>query len=479
MNLSKKVGLVAGPMFAALIFVFFRPDGLPIHATYVAAFATWMAIWWATEATNVAITAFLPLLIFPLFGIATMAETAKSYSHPIVYLFMGGFIMALTIEKSGLHQRAALRVFQIVGVNAKAIVGGFMIAAALLSMWISNTSTALMMLPIATSVVYVVRETMNELSKKQIENFELSIFLGLAYGATMGGVATLVGTPPNAFMAGFMQSTYGTEIDFARWMIIGIPLTIIMLPIIWVVLVKILYPVDFVASERTTMHLNAKREELGKPSTAEKRTGILFLLLVAGWMLRKPLANLTGAAELTDAAVAMMAGVLAFLIPSGRNDEALLVWDDTKRLPWGVLILFGGGLALANGMTSSELTLWLGRQLAPLGDIHIAVLIIAACALVIFLTELTSNLATTATFLPVMAALAVQTGHNPLIFVIPVTLAASFAFMLPVATPPNAVVFSSGRVPIPKMMRAGIVLNLLGVVVLTIVALTLVPKVFG
>jgi sodium-dependent dicarboxylate transporter 2/3/5 len=276
-----------------------------------------------------------------------------------------------------------------------------------------------------------------------------------------------------------MQSTYGTEVDFARWMIIGIPLTIIMLPIIWVVLVKILYPVDFVASERTTSHLNAKREELGKPSTAEKRTGLLFVLLVAGWMLRKPLADLTGAAELSDAAVAMMAGVLAFLIPSGRTGEALLVWDDTKRLPWGVLILFGGGLALANGMTSSELTLWLGRQLAPLGEIHIAVLIIASCALVIFLTELTSNLATTATFLPVMAALAVQTGHNPLIFVIPVTLAASFAFMLPVATPPNAVVFSSGRVPIPKMMRAGIVLNLLGVVVLTIVALTLVPKVFG
>jgi len=477
-NVSKTVRIVSGPLLAALVFIFFRPEGLPIYATYVAAIATWMAIWWATEATNVAITAFLPLVLFPLFGIATMQETAKSYAHPIVYLFMGGFIMALSIEKSGLHQRAALRIFQVVGVNAKAIVGGFMLAAALLSMWISNTSTALMMLPIATSVVYVVRETMDDLAEKEIGNFEVSIFLGLAYGATMGGIATLVGTPPNAFMAGFMQTTYGTEIDFARWMIIGVPLTVIMLPIIWVVLVKILYPVNFVASDRTTAHLNAKRTELGKPSAAEKRTCVLFLLLVAGWMLRKPLAELTGAAEISDSAIAMMAGMLAFLIPSGKNGEALLVWEDTKRLPWGVLILFGGGLALAGGMTSSELTLWLGKQLAPLGDIHIAILIIAACALVIFLTELTSNLATTATFLPVMAALAVETGNNPLIFVIPVTLAASFAFMLPVATPPNAVVFSSGRVPIPKMMRAGLVLNLIGVIVLTIVSLTLVPMVF-
>jgi len=478
-DVSKMGGFLGGPLLAVVVFVFFRPEGLPTQATHVAAIATWMAIWWATEATNVAVTALLPLVVFPLFGIGNMQETAKSYAHPIVYLFMGGFIMALAIEKSGLHQRAALRVFQIAGVNARAIVGGFMVAAALLSMWISNTSTALMMLPIAMSVVYVVRETMGDLTDKELGNFEISIFLGLAYGATMGGVATLVGTPPNAFMAGFMQSTYGIEVDFARWMIIGVPLTVVMLPIIWFVLVRVLYPVDFTASERTTSHLNAKRKELGKPSTAEVRTGLLFVALVVGWMLRRPIATWTGAAELSDAAIAMTAGILAFLIPSGKKAEALIVWEDTKRLPWGVLILFGGGLALAGGMTSSELTLWLGKQLAPLGAIHIAFLIVAACALVIFLTELTSNLATTATFLPVMAALAVETGNNPLIFVIPVTLAASFAFMLPVATPPNAVVFSSGRVPIPKMMRAGLVLNLLGVMVLTIAAITLVPRVFG
>ncbi len=478
-DLPKIVGFVAGPTLAAVIFVIFRPEGLPVHGTYVAAIAAWMAIWWATEATNVAVTAFLPLVVFPLFGVATMKETAISYAHPIVYLFMGGFIMALAIEKSGLHHRAALRIFQIAGVNARAIVGGFMVAAALISMWVSNTSTTLMMLPIAMSVVYVVRETMDDLSAKELSDFEISIFLGLAYGATMGGVATLVGTPPNAFMAGFMQSTYDMEVDFARWMIIGIPLTAVMLPLIWFVLVRVLYPVNFIASDRTTAHLEAKRKELGPLSAAEFRTGFLFLALVAGWVLRKPLVAWTGAAELSDAAVAMMAGIVAFLIPSGKKGETLVTWEDTKRLPWGVLILFGGGLALAGGMTSSELTLWLGQRLAPLGTIHIAFLIVAACALVIFLTELTSNLATTATFLPVMAALAVETGNNPLIFVIPVTLAASFAFMLPVATPPNAIVFSSGRVSIPKMMRAGFVLNLAGIIVLTFVALTLVPIVFG
>jgi len=467
-ELPKMFGFVSGPIIAIVVFVFFRPEGLPLQATYVAAFATWMAIWWATEATNVAVTAFLPLVVFPLFGISTMRETASSYAHPIVYLFLGGFVMALAIEKSGLHRRVALWIFETVGVNARAIVGGFMTAAAVISMWVSNTSTALMMLPIAMSVVYVVRESMEDLSDKEISDFEVSIFLGLAYGATMGGVATLVGTPPNAFMAGFMQSTYNIEIDFAKWMIIGLPLTIVMLPIVWFVLVRVLYPVDFVASDRTKAHLEAKRKELGRLSVAEKRTALLFMALVGGWLLRKPIIALTGAAELTDSAVAMSAALLAFLIPSGKKGEALITWDDTTRLPWGVLILFGGGLALASGMTNSGLTSWLGKQLAPLGTVHIAFLIIAACALVIFLTELTSNLATTATFLPVMAALAIETGNNPLIFVIPVTLAASFAFMLPVATPPNAIVFSSGRVPIPKMMRAGIVLNLIGVVILTI-----------
>lgn len=320
---------------------------------------------------------------------------------------------------------------------------------------------------------------MDDLPSEQLRNFELSMFLGLAYGATTGGVATLVGTPPNAFLAGFMQSTYGIEIDFARWMMVGVPLAIVMLPIIWYVLARVVYPVDFVASDGAKEHLATRLRELGSLRTTESRTGILFLAMVAGWLFRKPIVMLTGVVELTDAAVAMTVAIAAFLIPSGEKSEPLMVWDDTKDLPWSVLILFGGGLALAGGMTSTGLTGWIGESLIPLGTTHIGILIVAACALVIFLTELTSNTATTATFLPVMAALAIGIGSNPLILVVPVALAASFAFMLPVATPPNAIIFSSGYVPIRSMMRAGFVINLLGIVILTAVALVLVPKVFG
>ena len=474
----RRFGFFSGPLVATIIFFFFRPDGLPMEASCVAAIASWMAIWWATEAVHVAVTAFLPMILFPITGVGPISEVSKSYAHPIIYLFLGGFVMALAIEKSGLHLRAALRIFRLAGVNARGIVAGFMIAAAVISMWISNTSTTIMMLPIAMSVVFVVRDSISDVDEKEMRNFELAIFLGLAYGATIGGVSTLVGTPPNAFLSGFMESTYNTEIDFARWMIIGVPLAIIMLPICWFVLVRILFPIDFTASERTLRHLEAKDRELGSVRKAEVRVGLLFLLLVSGWLFRKPLIALTGAQQLTDTGIAMIAAVAAFIIPSGDKDEGLMTWEDTKKLPWGILVLFGGGLALASGMASSELTSWLGKQLSPLGQIHVALLIVAACALVIFLTELTSNLATTATFLPIMAALALETGNDPLVFLAPVTLASSFAFMLPVATPPNAIVFSSGKVSIPEMMRAGFVLNIIGVIVLTLVAVFLVPIVF-
>ncbi len=483
-SFHQTIGLIAGPIVALLIYTLFKPAGVSPEATKVAAITAWMAIWWATEATHVAVTAFLPLVLFPIIGVAKMSVTASSYSHPIIYLFLGGFIMAIALERSQLHLRAALSVFQVAGVKSRSMVGGLMIAAALISMWVSNTSTTLMMLPIVLSVVHVVRETMSELKPKEINNFEICMYLGLAYGATLGGIATLVGTPPNVFMAGFMESTYGIEIGFAQWMKVGVPLMLIMLPIAWIALTRFLYPINFTASERTKSHIAEQKQALGPMTVFEKRTGLLFLALVTAWILRKPIANLTGAVELSDAILAMIAAIAAFLIPSGMRGpngekEALMTWESTKTLPWGVLILFGGGLALASGLTSSGLTLWIGEQLAPIGAGNMTLLVIAACVLVLFLTELTSNTATTATFLPVMAGIAVQTGQNPLILVIPVTLAASFAFMLPVATPPNAIVFSSGRVSIPQMMRAGFVLNLIAIGVLTLAALSLVPKVFG
>lgn len=476
---SQVAGLIIGPILAVLTALLFDPAGLSDGGRLTAALAVLMAVWWSTEAIPVAVTAFLPLVVLPFAGVLPMDEVAPSYAHPIIYLFLGGFIIALAIERSGLHRRVALQIFRFAGVNGRPLVGGFMLAAALISMWISNTSTTLMLLPIAMSVVAVIRDTMSELAPKERADFETALLLSLAYGATLGGVATLVGTPPNAFMAGFLESNYGIEIGFRQWMIVGLPVSAIMLPLTWLLLTRLVFKVNFRATEQARRHLRELGDDLGNISTAEIRTAILFGLLVFGWMGRGLISSVTGLQGLTDAGIAMAMATLAFIIPSGDGRTALMTWGDAKKLPWGVLILFGGGLALAGAMTASGLTQWIGEALAPLGTFNVAVLILAATALVIFLTELTSNLATTATFLPVMAAVAVETGQDPLTFVVPVTLAASCAFMLPVATPPNAIVFSSGSVSIPRMMRAGVALNIIGVMVLSVIALNLVPVVFG
>ena len=475
----QRIGLVPGPVVALTLLALFDPAGLPPEGTRTAALAALMAIWWATEAAPMAVTAFLPMVLLPFMDVMPIDETAPNYAHPIIWLFFGGFVMALAIEQSGLHRRVALQIFRFAGMNGRSLVAGFMAASALISMWISNTSTALMLLPIAMSVIVVIRDTIGEMSTKQRGDFETALLLGLAYGATLGGVATLVGTPPNAFMAGFLQDNYGIEIDFRRWMLVGVPVTLIMLPLTWVLLTRVVFKVGFRATDNAKAQLGNLTNDIGKPTSAEKRVTALFVLLVTGWILREQIAALTGIEALSDSGVAMAIALAAFVIPAGSKSGALVSWEDTRNLPWGVLILFGGGLALAGAMTDSGLTEWIGKSLAPLGTINVAILVIAATALVIFLTELTSNLATTATFLPVMAAVAVETGQDPLIFVIPVTLAASCAFMLPVATPPNAIVFSSGSVSIPRMMRAGVLLNLVGVCVLAVISIYLVPAVFG
>lgn len=476
--LYQRFGLALGPLAAALIGLFLSPEGLSREGVLVAAVGAWMAIWWATEAVPVAITAFLPMIVLPLLGVAPIGEITSPYAHPIIYLFFGGFVVALAIERCGLHRRIALGVFRMVGTDARALVGGFMLAAAIVSMWISNTSTTLMLLPIAVSVATVIGETMPELPERQRVNFGIALLLGLAYGATLGGLSTLVGTPPNAFMVGFMADSYGIEIDFARWMLVGVPVSAILLPIAWLTLTRLVFPVNFRASDDAMKHITQMRAALGPMSKAEVRTAILFAFLVLGWIGRGALSSLPVIGSVSDTGVAMVAALAAFLIPSGRNGQALMAWEDMSKLPWGVLILFGGGLALAAAVSGSGLALWLGQQLSPLGAVNLALLVIAATALVIFLTELTSNLATTATFLPVIAAIAVETGQDPLVFVIPVTLAASCAFMLPVATPPNAIVFSSGLVSIPEMARAGLLLNVIAVAILALIAMTLSPLVF-
>lgn len=353
-----------------------------------------------------------------------------------------------------------------------------MLTAALLSMWMTNTATTMMLLPIIVSVITVISTTVTEIADKERRNFEVCLLLGTAFGATIGGVATLVGTPPNAFLAAFLMENYDIEISFASWMMVGVPVTAVMLPLAWLTLVKWVYPITFETSKETQIMLSDMKHSLGKASSAEWRVGIVFFCVVLGWMTRPWLTELLPVEDLSDPGIVMVGAFLLFLIPSGTTGQKTLMdWGMTRDLPWAILILFGGGLSLAASVSDTGLAQWLGYSLVPLGTLGIGAVVVAAVVLVIFLTELTSNLATTATLLPVLAALALELGVNPIILTVPVALAASCAFMLPVATPPNAIVFGSGRLTIPQMVKAGVVLNLIGIVLLSLVALFLAPAI--
>jgi sodium-dependent dicarboxylate transporter 2/3/5 len=452
-------------------------DAMDPQAWRAAAIGMWMAIWWATEAVPVPVTAFLPLVIFEPLGIANLRDAAAPYANPIIYLFLGGFLMALALERWNLHRRIALAILDRTGTDGRRLIGGFMFVCAMLSMWMTNTSTTMMLLPIVLSVIAVIRDNVVGLSEKSRSDFQIAMLLGLAYSASIGGLATLIGTPPNALLIGYLAENYGIEISFARWMTVGIPITMVMLPIAWFLLTRVLFPVNIPASEAVNQHLHKLREEMGPITTPERRVAVIFVAVILSWMFRRPVTEMLGLTGVSDAGIVMTAGVLLFMLPSGNPAQPqLMTWHDATRLPWGVLILFGGGLSLAAAVSNTGLALWLGESLAPLNSLHIAVLVVAAVALVIFLTELTSNLATTATLLPVMGAIAIQAGIPPLFLTVPITIAASCAFMLPVATPPNAIVFATGQITIPQMVRAGIVLNLICIVIVTLVALYLAPN---
>ncbi len=472
------VGRVLGPLvFVAMLATNQWQDVMNPQAWRAAAVGLWMAIWWATEAIPVPVTAFLPIVIFEPLGIASIRDAAAPYANPIIYLFLGGFLMALALERWNLHRRIALAILDRTGTDGRRLIGGFMFVCAGLSMWMTNTSTTMMLLPIVLSVIAVIHDNVSDLSEKNRSNFQIAMLLGLAYSASIGGLATLVGTPPNALLIGFLAENYDIEISFARWMTVGIPVTFVMLPIAWFALTRFLYPVNIPASDAVDNHLHELREELGPITTPEKRVAVIFVLVILSWMLLRPLTEFLGIKGVTDPGIVMTAAVLLFMIPSGsKSQKQLMTWHDARRLPWGVLILFGGGLSLAAAVSDTGLALWLGESLAPLNAFGLAVLVVASVTLVIFLTELTSNLATTATLLPVMGAIAVQAGLPPLFLTVPITIAASCAFMLPVATPPNAIVFATGQVSIPQMVRAGVVLNLIGIVIVTIIALYVAPN---
>ena len=473
----QRIGRVLGPaLFALMLLMESWQQVMDPVAWRVAAVGLWMAIWWATEAIPVAATAFLPLVLFDPLGIATIGSAAGHYANPIIYLVLGGFMLALALERWNLHRRIALAILEYTGTDGRRLVGGFMLVCALLSMWMTNTSTTMMLLPIVLSVVGVIRDNVPDLTERNRADFEVAMLLGLAYSASIGGLATLVGTPPNALLIGYLSTNYGIDISFARWMLVGIPVTLVMLPLAWLVLTRFMHPVNFPESAAVHAHLHALRAEMGPITTPERRVGVLFLAVIACWMLRKPLTDWLGLSGISDAGIVMAAAVLLFMLPSGTvSQPRLMTWHDASRLPWGVLVLFGGGLSLAAAVSDSGLALWLGESLAPLNAWGTVVLVVAAVTLVIFLTELTSNLATTATLLPVMGAIAIQAGVPPLVLTVPITIAASCAFMLPVATPPNAIIFATGALSIPQMVRAGFILNLIGIVIVTIIAFFVAP----
>jgi len=473
-------GLIFGPLLFVIMMLFDSSQTtMEPMAWRVAAVGLWMAVWWATEAVPVPVTAFLPIVTFPLFDIASMSQTTTAYANPIIYLFLGAFILALAVEKWMLHKRLALMILNVTGTDGRRLIGGFMLVSAMLSMWMTNTSTTMMLMPIALSVATVIAENNTHLSKHQTKSFQVAMLLGLAYAATIGGLATLVGTPPNALLAAFLTENYDIKITFASWMLVGVPVMIVLLPLAWLSLTRFTYRIDIPANPAVDAHLKALKDELGPMTVAEKRVALVFISVVVLWILRRPISSWFEINFLTDTGIVMAAALLLFLLPSGNKQQPqLMIWQNVHRLPWGVLILFGGGLSLAAAVSSSGLAVWLGQSLTPLGGLGIFVLVVAATGLVIFLTELTSNVATAATFLPVMAAVALQLDVSPLLLCIPITLAASCAFMLPVATPPNAIVFASGVLTIPQMVRAGMVLNVIGMVLLTVVAIWWAPWVF-
>jgi solute carrier family 13 (sodium-dependent dicarboxylate transporter), member 2/3/5 len=499
---AKQLAKLALGIAGALIVYTVLPsdsDDLTAAARATAAIGVLMAIWWMSEALPLAVTALVPIVLLPLANVVSIGEATAPYASDVIFLFMGGFMLALAMERSGLHRRIALRIVLIVGVYPTRLVGGFMLATAFLSMWISNTAATVMMLPIGVSIILLLDSSISpdkdeadeELSMEEVHpdtrSFATGLMLGIAYAASIGSIATPIGTPPNLFMIGFLESSYDIEIGFGQWMAFGLPLALVFLPIAWLLLTRVLYRPAFSDIEGGRELIQGEVAELGPVSRNERLVMIIFGGAAVAWILRDPISSwdwlverLPWVANLSDAGIAIAAAILLFAIPYDlKTGETSLDWETAKGLPWQVLLLFGGGLSLATAVQTSGLDLWIGEQLDALAALPILLLILGITAVVVGLTELTSNTATAATFLPILGGLAVVNGIDPLILVVPAALAGTCAFMLPVATPPNAIVFGSGHVTIGQMVRAGIVLNLIAVLLIALAMYLLAPWTLG
>ena len=474
MKLTKqKIGLFLGPIVFIVILQFFHPEGLNKEANAVLASALWIAIWWITEALDIAVTALLPIVLFPLSGGLSLTETTASYGHKYIFLFIGGFVLAIAIEKWSLHKRIALTIIKIVGTNVVHIILGFMVATAFLSMWISNTATAVMILPVGMAIVLQLKDNPNTVENENLI-FGKALMLAIAYSASIGGMATLIGTPPNLVLAGVVQESYGIEITFSQWFSFGFPISLLFLSIAYFYLTRVAFKFKQKEFPGGSGEIKRQLKALGEISFEEKMIFAVFILTAFAWITRSFLLQQFIPA-IDDTIIAMCSAFLLFLLPSNKKGKPILNWNDAIKLPWGILLLFGGGMALAMGFESSGLALWIGEQLKALGTIPLILLLLILITAVNFITEITSNLATTAMLLPVLVSLASAIGVHPYFLLVGATVAASCAFMLPVATPPNAVVFGSGYLKIEDMVKKGFWMNIISIVLLTLIVYYILP----
>jgi sodium-dependent dicarboxylate transporter 2/3/5 len=478
--LWKRIGILAGPLFFVLIY-FFAPTGtINEKSITVIAVGSWMVTWWITEAIPIPITAMLPLVLFPILGVAKMSEAAQPYGDPVIFLFMGGFILALGLEKYNLHQRIALNLIKLTGTSGNGIILGFMLATALISMWISNTATAIMMLPIASSVTFLLAKDLGKENDPRFKKFATGLMLGIAYAASIGGMGTIIGTPPNVVMVGYMKRMYNLDVAFTDWMLIGIPIMVLVLLACYFIITKILYRNQLASIEGSRELIHNKLVVLGPLSREEKRVLLIFSVTSICWIFRQNINSLIGQNLLDDTGIAMAGGVLMFLTPRDlKKMDFLLTWEDMKNMQWGILLLFGGGLALAEGMEQSGLVEKVGDYFKGQDAMSVTLLIFLLTLISMALTELMSNVALVTIFVPVVFGIAEGYGINPIWLAMPVTFAASCAFMMPISTPPNAILFASGYIRMKEMIKTGLLLNLFSLVIIWLLSITLMEKVFS
>jgi len=444
----------------------------------VGALTLLMATWWVTEAIPIPVTALLPVGLLPLLGAVDINSAAAPYANPLIFLFLGGFIIALALQRWNLHRRIALLILAGAGRRLEHLIAGFMGATAGLSMWVSNTATAALMLPIGISVLLLMED--QGVTEAEGRNFALALLLGIAFAANIGGMATLIGTPPNALLAGFLAEHHGLRIGFAQWMVVGLPVALILLLACWWVLCRWVFPLPRRDLQGIRALIRQQREALGPITGPERRVTVVFVAVALAWLTRPLLDAMIPGITLTDPGIAILGALALFLLPAGGGrGENLLHWDATRQLPWGVLVLVGGGLSLGAAIGSSGLSDAVATALGGLSALPVWAMVVIVALTAMLLSHVTSNTATAATLLPLAAALAASLGEHPLLLTVPVALAASCAFMLPVATPPNAIVFGSGRIAVPDMVRAGWRLSLISLLVLSAVVLGVVERVLG